>query len=93
MKQEVPKPVIIIAVIAALALAIFLGKSVVSGSPRPSKEEMAKFTPSWIDPVTNKARANTVPQTGGPGSPPAGMNGGAPSGTPGSPPMGSSGSH
>ena len=83
MKQEIPKPVIIIAIVAAVLLAIFIGKSALSGSSRPSKEEMAKFTPSWIDPVTNKARANAVPQTGGGPMSGGPSSGGAPAGSSG----------
>lgn len=79
MKQEIPKPVLIIAIIAAVLLAIFIGKSALSGSARPSKDEMAKFAPSWIDPATNKPRVNSMPQTGGgpsSGGAPAGSSGG-----------------
>ena len=65
MKKEIPIPVVIIAIIVAVVMSIYIGKSALSGPPRPSKEEMAKFMPSWIDPVTYKARPNITPHSGG----------------------------
>lgn len=68
MKKEIPTPVVIIAIIIAIVMSIYIGKSALSSPPRPSKEEMAKFMPSWIDPVTYKARPSSTPRTGGPSS-------------------------
>ena len=69
MQQDIPKPVAIIAIIVAAVLAIYFGKSALSEPPQPSKEEKAKFMPSWIDPATYKPRVGAMPSTSGPGQP------------------------
>ena len=69
MQQEIPKPAVIIAIIAAVALAVYFGKSALSEPPTMTKEEQARFMPSWIDPVTYKPRAGATPSSGGTGQP------------------------
>ena len=69
MHQDIPKPVVVIAIIAVVVLAIYFGKSALSEPPQPSKEEKAKFMPSWIDPATYKPRVGAMPGTGGAGQP------------------------